>query len=156
MKRYPLNHLFPSIIIVFFILNTYSISIAQETVVKTDEELVRAAVEDYVLALYKVEPFRIERSVDTSLHKIGYYDYNNEEYCHSPMTYQQLFDLSATWNKKGDQTTEDSPQKIEIYEVSSKTASAKLTAVWGIDYMHLSKCNGQWKIMSIMWQTHSK
>ena len=118
-----------------------------------DEELVRAAVEDYVLALYDVEPERIARSVDTALHKIGYYEYNGETYNHVPMTYQQLYDLSAKWNKKGDQVTTDTPQVIEIYEVQDKTASAKLTAKWGIDFMHLSKVDGRWKIMNIMWQS---
>ena len=119
----------------------------------TDHDLVHGAIEDYVLALYEVAPERIERSVDTSLTKIGYYDYNGKAYNHVPMTYQQLYDLSAKWNKKGDKANEDSPRNIEIYEIHNKTASAKLTAEWGIDFMHLSKVEGRWKIMNIMWQS---
>ena len=129
---------------------------AQELTSNTDREGVRAAIEDYVLALYNVEPERIARSVDTSLTKIGYYDYKGEAYYNVPMTYQQLYDLSARWNKKGDQITDDSPKKIEIYEVHDRTASAQLTAVWGIDFMHLYKRDGKWKIMNIMWQRPPK
>jgi len=121
---------------------------------QTDAELVHAAVEDYVLGLYDVAPERIARSVDTSLHKIGYYQYKSEDYNHVPMTYQQLYDLAGKWNVKGDQADDNSPQDIEIYEIFSKTATARLSAVWGIDLMHLSKVDGRWKIMNIMWQSY--
>lgn len=131
-------------------------SSAQDTNQKTDRELVHEAIEDYVLALYDVEPERIAKSVDPSLRKIGYYDYNGESYNHAPMTYQQLYDLSASWNAKGNQVTKESPRDIEIYEVHDRTASAKLTAKWGIDFMHLSKVNGKWKIMNIIWQSEPK
>ena len=122
----------------------------------TDHDQVYAAIEDYVLGLYEVAPERIERSVHSSLHKIGYYEYNGEAYNHVPMTYQQLYDLAAKWNKAGDQVDDNSPKEIEIYEVHDKTASAKLTAKWGIDFMHLSKVDGRWKIMNIIWQSDPK
>ena len=130
--------------------------IAQDTELKSDTELVKEAVMDYVLGLYDVAPDRIERSVDTSLHKIGYYDYDGETYNHVPMTYKQLYELSGRWNKEGNRANAESPRKVDIYEVNDRTASAKLTATWGIDFMHLSKVDGQWKIMNIMWQRHPK
>ena len=69
-----------------------------------DHELVQSAIEDYVNALYNVEPAKIERSVDPTLRKIGYwYDSESNEYKDNlPMTYQQLYDLAGTWNKNGD------------------------------------------------------
>lgn len=127
--------------------------LGQSTATKTDKELVHAAIEDYVLALYQLSPERIERSVDTTLHKIGYYDYDGKSYNHVPMTYSQLYNLAGTWNAKGDQANEESPKGIVIYAVHDKTASAQLTAAWGIDFMHLSKVDGHWKIMNIMWQS---
>jgi hypothetical protein len=47
----------------------------------------------------------------------------------------------------------DAKKEIVIYDVSDQTASAKLTAHWGIDYMHLAKFDGKWKITDILWQT---
>lgn len=129
---------------------------AQEAFGKTDKELVYAAAEDYVLGLYNVEPERIARSVDTLLTKLGYYDYDGKSYYNVPMTYQKLYDLSAKWNAKGDRANAESPKKIEIFDVLDRTASAKLTAVWGIDYMHLGKIDGKWKIVNIMWQSLPK
>lgn len=120
-----------------------------------DHELVQSAIEDYVNALYNVEPAKIERSVDPSLRKIGYwYDSESNKYKDNlPMTYQQLYDLAGTWNKNGDRLTSTSPKEIRIYEVNDKTASGKLTAEWGIDLFHLSKVKGRWKIMNIIWQS---
>ncbi len=35
-----------------------------------------------------------------------------------------------------------------------QTASVKLIAEWGIDYMHLAKYDGRWKIVNVLWQSH--
>jgi len=156
MLKMNLNTIMRATFILVFLFSISASSIGQDQSVKSDRELVQAAIEDYVLGLYNVEPERIARSVDTTLHKIGYYDYNGEAYNHVPMTYQQLYDLSARWNKEGDQINDETPKKIEIYEVHDKTASAKLTAKWGIDFMHLSKVDGRWKIMNIIWQSDPK
>jgi len=121
-----------------------------------DRALVHKAVEDYVLGLYNVEPERIARSVDTTLYKIGFYEYDGKAYDNVKMTYQQLYNLAGTWNKNGKEADSKTVKKIEIYEVHDKTASAKLTAKWGIDFMHLSKVNDQWKIRSIIWQSDPK
>ncbi len=123
-----------------------------------DRKAVTAAITDYVEGLYLVDSTRIERSVDTTLRKLGYW-YNNKEkkYLDNlPMTYNKLVRLAARWNSDGDQVNEDSPKKIEIYDINSKTASAKLTAAWGIDYFHLGKVDGQWKIFNVMWQSMPK
>lgn len=152
-----INTLKSIILLIFMLLTSVTIQAQTASAIANDLDAVHAAVEDYVLGLYEVAPERIARSVDTSLYKIGYYDYNGESYYNARMTYQQLYDLSAKWNKSGEQINTDTRKKIEIYEVHDKTAAAKLTAKWGIDFMHLAKnSDGQWKIMSIMWQSEPK
>lgn len=116
---------------------------------------VKNAIKDYVEGIYLVDSTRIERSVDTTMRKIGYwYHPKKKEYVDNlPMTYTQLVSLADRWNKDGKNADETSPKEIEIYDINSKSASAKLTAEWGIDYFHLSKVNGQWKIMNVLWQS---
>jgi len=36
----------------------------------------------------------------------------------------------------------------------TKTATAKLTAFWGIDYFQLEKIEDKWMIRHIIWQSH--
>ncbi len=119
-----------------------------------DREAVRAAVLDYVEGIYEVNPARIERSVHPELAKRGFFVKRGET-AYSPhvMTFQQLVELAKTYNKNG-RVPKDAPKEIVVFDVSDQTASAKLTAVWGIDYIHLAKYDGRWKFVNVLWQTH--
>jgi len=118
-------------------------------------EAVKAAILDYVEGIYEVDSTRIEKSVHPELRKRGYW-YNPNEKAYRDnldMSYQQLVHLAATWNKSGESADADSPKVIDIYDVNSKTASARLTAEWGLDYFHLAKLDGKWLIMNVLWQS---
>ncbi|MBT1705675.1 nuclear transport factor 2 family protein [Chryseosolibacter indicus] len=125
------------------------------TAQSSDKDLVYAAIEDYVDALYLVQPERIQRSVHPNLSKKGFSrpkdktEYGPE----MTMTYQQLYDLAGKWNAKG-KLPKDAPKKIEIFDVQDKTAVGKLTAQWGTDYFHLAKYDGKWMITNVLWQSH--
>lgn len=121
-----------------------------------EREAVRAAVLDYVEGIYEVAPARVERSVHPELAKRGFFVKKGETaYSPHTMTFAQLVDLSKNFNKDG-HVAKDAPKEIAIYDISDQTATAKLTAVWGIDYMHLAKYEGKWKIINILWQTPPK
>lgn len=130
---------------------------AQSNNVSADEkELVRQAVLDYVEGIYNVEPERIEKSVHPDLAKRGFFKKKGETvYSSEPMTFQQLVETAKTFNKSG-KLPKTAPKDIVIYDVTDQTASVKLTAIWGIDYMHLAKYNGKWMIVNVLWQTLPK
>ena len=118
-----------------------------------EKEAVAAAAMDYLVALYEAKPDLIARSVHTDLSKRGYYKKKGETaFTSAPMSYQQLFDLAGSWNKDGKRPVATAPKEVVVYEVLNQTASAKVTALWGIDYMHLAKYDGKWKIVNILWQ----
>ena len=118
-----------------------------------ERESVKQAVLDYVEGIYEVDHKRIERSVHPELAKRGFYLKKGETaYTGTPMTFAQLVELAKTYNKGG-RVPKDAPKEVVIYDVLDQTASAKLTAVWGIDYMHLAKYDGRWMIVNILWQT---
>lgn len=118
-----------------------------------EREAVKVAVLDYVEAIYQAQPDRIQRSVHTDLAKRGYYRKSGEQtFTSEPMTYQQLFDLAGRWNKDGKRPIATYPKDVVVYDVLNQTATAKLTAMWGVDYMHLAKYDGKWKIVNILWQ----
>lgn len=118
-----------------------------------DRDLVYAAIEDYVDALYLVQPERIKKSVHPNLTKKGFWrpkdksEYNPE----TIMTFDQLYELAGKWNAKGT-LPKDAPKKIEIFDVQDQTACGKLTASWGTDYFQLAKYDGRWLIVNIVWQ----
>ena len=121
-----------------------------------EREAVKQAVLDYVEGVYEVKPERIERSVHPDLAKRGFFIKKGES-VYSPhiMTYQELVDLAKNYNKNG-RAPKDAPKEIVIFDVSDQTATIKLTALWGIDYMHLAKYDGKWKIINVLWQSPPK
>jgi hypothetical protein len=117
-----------------------------------DRAAVEAAATDYVEALYRVEPSRIERSVHRDLVKRGFYPDNQGVWREYMMTYDELYDLAGSWNARGNVTAATSPWTVTVVEVTDRTATARVTADWGIDHMQLARYDGQWKIIHVLWQ----
>jgi hypothetical protein len=139
----------------FAFVLTMAISFSTAQAQSTDErEAVRLAVLDYVEGVYNLDPSRIERSVHPELAKRGFWDDKTKAggYATGQMTYPQLIEVAKTWNKNG-RLKKDAPKEITIFEVLDQTASAKLVAQWGIDYFHLAKYEGKWKIVNVLWQS---
>lgn len=120
----------------------------------TDAEGVERAVLDYVEGIYEVKPELIDRGVHPDLVKFGYWrNAESGEITSMPMTFDQLRSLAAQWNADG-QLGDDAPKRITVHEVWDKTASASLEAAWGVDFMHLVKEDGEWKILQVLWQSY--
>ena len=121
-----------------------------------DRAAVNQAVLDYVEAVYNVNPSQAERSVHPELVKRGFFVKKGETgYSPGTMTFAQLIDLTKNYNKSG-KLPKDAPKEVVVFDVLDQTASAKLTAIWGVDYLHLAKYDGKWQIINILWQTPPK
>ena len=138
----------------FALLFVFSIIASART--DAEREAVRQTALDYVEGIYEVSPQRIERSVHPDLVKRGFYIKKGEtNYSGSPMTFTELVNLAKTYNKSG-KLTKTAPKEVVVLDVLDQTASVKLTAVWGVDYMHLAKYDGKWMIINILWQSPPK
>jgi hypothetical protein len=119
-----------------------------------ERQAVRRAALDYVEALYEVDTTRIARSVHPELVKYGYHR-SDGTYRGTPMTYEELKQLALRWNEDRKRVDPSSAtKKVVVLDVLDKTASAKIVAQWGVDYMHLAKVDGSWMIRQILWQSH--
>ena len=129
---------------------------SNQTVEQTEDyKAIEAAILGYVEGIYEGDSTRMENSIHPELRKRGY-RYNEEEKKYSnhlDMTYKELVHLAATWNADGTREIADLPKEVKIFEISDKTASAKVTAKWGIDYFHLAKLEDKWWIMNVLWQS---
>lgn len=142
-------------IAVLFLL-TLSLTFAVNAQTNEDREAVRQAALDYIESIYNVDPAKAERSVHPELTKRGFFIKRGETaYTPATMTFAQLVELAKNYNKEG-RVPKDAPKEVVIFEVSDQTASVKVTASWGIDYMHLAKYDGKWKIINVLWQSPPK
>jgi hypothetical protein len=122
-----------------------------------DREAVRQAALDYVEGVYNVEPSRIERSVHPKLAKLGFYRPPADDAYRpgSAMTFERLVEVAKNYNKEG-KLRKDAPKEVTILDLLDQTASVKLVAEWGVDYMHLAKFDGKWMIVNVIWQSPPK
>jgi len=122
-----------------------------------DREAVRQAALDYVEGIYNVDPSRIERSVHPKLAKLGFYRPPADDAYRpgSTMTFERLVEIAKNYNKEG-KLSKDAPKEVTILDVLDQTASVKLVAEWGVDYMRLAKFDGKWMIVNVLWQSPPK
>ncbi len=116
-----------------------------------DIEAVRQAVLDYVDAAYLVDSSLVRRSVRPDVAKLGFVD-ESGDYKLYHTSYAELLEEVESFNRDG-RIPRDAARMITVFEVLDQTASAKLEAWWGVDYLHLAKYDGKWMIANVLWQT---
>jgi hypothetical protein len=142
--------------LVILLLLTPALALVAGAQTSEDREAVRQAALDYVESIYNVNPALVERSVHPELAKRGFSVGKGETaYTARVMTYEQLIELARSYNKDG-RIPKDAPKEVVVFDVADQTASAKVVAAWGIDYLHLAKYDGRWKIINILWQSPPK
>jgi hypothetical protein len=116
---------------------------------------VRAAVLDYVEGFYEGDSTRLVRSVRPDVYKYGFWRHRDSTiYRGSQMTWEGFHRYANGVKERGGRGAPPNASKgIDIFEVLDQTASAKLTAWWGIDYLLLAKYDGRWMITHVLWQS---
>jgi hypothetical protein len=119
-----------------------------------DREQVRRAVLDYVEGFYEGDSTKHLRSIMPEVYKFGYWiPRDSTRYQGEQMTWTAFHAYTSRIkaNKRFAPTT--APKEIVIFDVLDQTASAKLTASWGVDYLLLAKRDGRWMVSHVLWQT---
>jgi hypothetical protein len=120
-----------------------------------DEDGIRQAVLNYANSAYLVKPQLVDQSVHPKLQKIGYIpNQDGSGYRELWMNFYELKELVAGWNAEGRFDPDTARREVKILDRLDQTAVARLDAEWGIDFFHLAKIEGTWKIMNVIWQTY--
>lgn len=119
-----------------------------------DKQKVERACLDYIEGFYEADTLKLKRSIQPRLYKIGFYQRQGEkEYIFSKMTLADaLFYARKDIAENRRMGKTDSPKKVEVLDVMKVTAAAKITALWGTDYLLLSKQGDKWMIEEVIWE----
>lgn len=118
---------------------------------QTDKDGVITAVRDYVDAFYNADTAKIHQSIAKDVVKYGYaIPKTKTAYERFDGSFEEMISSIVKYGKFPNRTK----PIIKVFEVLDKTASAKVSAGWGIDYILLAKQNGTWMITHVLWQTH--
>ncbi|WP_316820574.1 nuclear transport factor 2 family protein [Pedobacter gandavensis] len=122
---------------------------------KQDSLDVRAAVLDYIESQHTPNPAQMDRALHSRMVKRTFWKDRGtgKEYLRET-TPESMVLLAESYNKKKDKFPVVPKKEVRFLDISDRTASIKLIADDWIDYMHLIKLNGSWKIINVLWQYH--
>lgn len=120
-----------------------------------DREAVRQAVLDYVEGFYEGDTAKLVRSVRPEVHKTGFARHRDSTAYGAvqQMTWAGFHRYANGVKASGRPTPASAPKEIAVFDVQDKTASAKLTAWWGTDYLLLARYGDRWMITHVLWQS---
>jgi len=122
-----------------------------------DRAAVERAVLDYVEGFYEGDTAKLVRSIHPEVTKYGYYiPRDSSRYLGEAMPWPEVLSYARGVKQRNRPAPATAPKKVEIFDIQDQTASAKLTAYWGTDYLLLAKYNGKWMIREVLWQTPPK
>ncbi|RZL58615.1 MAG: hypothetical protein EOO93_16825 [Pedobacter sp.] len=138
-------------LIICLLLITISKIASSQT--KQDSLSIKQAALDYIESQHQPNPSRMERALHPRMVKRTFWKdkATNKDYVRETSTESMIL-LAESYNVKGDKFPEKPKKEIKLLDVSERTASIKLIADEWIDYMHLVKLNGTWKIINVLWQ----
>ena len=117
---------------------------------------VRAAALDYIEGFYTGDSTRHIRSVRPEVYKFGF-SRHRDSTSYRPgtqMTWEGFHRYTHGVRERGGRgAPPNAPKDVRIFEVLDKTASAKVTAWWGTDYLLLARYDGRWMITHVLWQS---
>lgn len=122
------------------------------TTLAGEREAVRRAVLDYLEGFYEGDSTRLVRSVSPAVHKYGYAT-RGEGYAGMQMPYAGFMAFARGVREGRNRPPVDAPREVTLFDVQDQTASAKLVAWWGSDYLLLAKQDGRWMITHVLWQS---
>ncbi len=119
-----------------------------------DSTAIVANALDYIEGWYEGNAERMERALHPDLAK---------RIVNSPLENSQLGDMTAetlidyTRRGGGRTTPADEQQKdVTILDIYNDAAVVKIVASSWIDYLQVSRWNGEWKIINVLWAMKSR
>jgi len=124
---------------------------AEAQATAADSAAIRAAALDYVEGWYQGSGERMERALHPELAKRIVM--TNPQNGRSRLDQMSAMSLVQAARSGGGKSTPAAEQKkdVRILDVYENAASVRAEMAGWVDYMHLGKTNGQWKIVNVLW-----
>jgi len=120
---------------------------------KADESAVRQASLDYIEGWYAGDVVRMTRALHPELAKRRVFtDPKSGRSVLEQMGAMTL--VQKTQKAYGAETPKEQQKKdVAVLDICRDAASVRIDAAGWIDYMHLAKWNGEWKIVNVLWES---
>lgn len=118
-----------------------------------DSLAIKRAALDYIESQHRPNPKQMEQALHPRLVKRTFWKdkATGKDYVRETSAESMIL-LAESYNQKGDKFPATPRKDLKFLDISDRTASLKLLADEWVDYMHLVKLNGSWKIINVLWQ----
>ena len=144
-----------TLVALFAILAVVAPSLARPARAQSQEDLaaIEQAALDYIQGYYSGSPERMERVLHPDLAKRIVRAGEGGEAVLDQMTAETLVDIARRMSQRPGPEAEwvDDVKILDVYE---NIASVRIDAAQWIDYLHLARWNGEWKIINVLWEMH--
>ena len=116
-----------------------------------DSSAIVATALDYIDGFYTSDAERMERALHPELAKRIVGDPAGPESRLQNMTAEQL--VQATASGGAARIPDDAKKEdVTILDIYNNVASVRIDAGLWIDYLHVARWNGEWKIINVLWE----
>jgi hypothetical protein len=124
---------------------------------QTDEEAIVQVARDYLEGFYDGSAERMTRALHPDLAKRDIVtDRASGGQIVRNMTAQQLIDVTGSGAGSGWVARYGRQCDVTVLDIFHDVASVKVVAGGWIDYLHVAKVNGEWKIVNVLWALKPK
>ena len=120
---------------------------------EADLAAIEQAALDYIEGFYAGDSVRMERALHPELAKrIVHADPQSARSRLAEMSALTLVQLTRARAGRATPEAEERQSDVTVLDVFENAASVKVVAAAWIDYLHLVKWNGHWRIVNVLWE----
>lgn len=124
---------------------------AVEPASEEERKVIKQTALNYLIALQTLNPDLMEATLHKSLAK-SFVSHNREGKTSLRFTtFEQMIGFAENWNKAGTRFPNKPSNKAEIMDVYNNMAAVKLTSDNWVEYLHLVKVDGKWRVKDLVW-----
>jgi len=120
-----------------------------------DSAGIRAAALDYIDGWYAADGVRMERALHPELAKRNVFSDSGGR---SRLIQMSAMTLVQNTRSEGGSAIPigQRTDSVRILDIYGGAASARVRAATWVDYLHLAKFNGRWRIINVLWENDPK
>ena len=142
-------------ILTLSVLLVFSLFAQDKAAKENDKAAVKQAALDYIEGWYSGDAARMERALHPDLAKRGIWlNPENGKTVLRPLTAEKL--VEYTKQDSGKKPKDQWNIEVTIFDMLENSATVKIVSVDFIDYAHVAKVDGEWKLLNVLWEPVKK
>ena len=120
---------------------------------KQEESAITRVALGYLQALETLNPDLMAEVLhkDLTKHFVPPFAAPNNAHTLRPTTYERMLEHAEHWNRSGMRFPPKPTNRVSVLDQYNNMATVKMVSDNWVEYLHLVKLKGQWKIKNLMW-----